>query len=396
MYFKEQLIFASNGISNYRIPSLIVTNDGTVLAFCNDRKNTLDDHATNTVLVLCRKEINGDWSAPISIMEHEGITCLIGSAVHDKETDTSFIFVKRNVARDEWKSFTDEELEILKKQDEEYAKSIGIELGTFQLVSTNSGKTWKTEKVKETPLILKNVDGETVSAPTHPHGCSHGIQLRHGAHKGRLLCPSRLFAGKYKDLIEIRKYAYNNAFYSDDHGKTWTCSKPVQIGTGEGTLIELGNGDILYNSRAYFADGKRYTAISHDGGESFGEFGTDAFLQEDKGMGCNASFLRIEREDLGEDLAKKYLPKDADSITLFVNPMAEIRKNMTICISFDNCKTWKVAKTIYEGRSAYSSLDFSKIDKIFHLIYEKGGEENPYSIGISAVEFDLEWLLEEK
>ena len=396
MYFKEQLLFASNGISNFRIPSLIVTNEGTVLAFCNDRKNTLDDHATNTVLVLARKERNGDWSSPISIMEHEGITCLIGSAVHDVETDTSFVFVNRKVARDELKTFRNEELENLKKQDEEYAKSLGIELGNFQLVSTDSGKTWKTEKVIEQPLVFTNVDNEVVTAPSSPHGCSHGIQLRHGRHKGRLLCPSRIFAGKYKDLIEIRKYAYNNAFYSDDHGKTWKCSKPVQIGTGEGTLVELSNGDILYNSRAYFADGKRYTAVSYDGGESFGEFGTDAFLQEDKAMGCNASFLRIEREDLGEELAKKYLPDNADSITLFVNPRAEIRKNMTICISFDNCKTWKVAKTISEGRSAYSSLDFSRMDKHFHLVYEKGDEESPYSIGISAVEFDLEWLLEEK
>ena len=37
---------------------------------------------------------------------------------------------------------------------------------------------------------------------------------------------------------------------------------------------------------------------------------------------------------------------------------------------------------------------YSRIDKKFHLIYEKGGKENPYSVGISAVEFDLEWLLE--
>ena len=32
MYANEKLIFASGGRSNYRIPSMIVTNDGVVLA----------------------------------------------------------------------------------------------------------------------------------------------------------------------------------------------------------------------------------------------------------------------------------------------------------------------------------------------------------------------------
>ena len=37
-------------------------------------------------------------------------------------------------------------------------------------------------------------------------------------------------------------------------------------------------------------------------------------------------------------------------------------------------------------------IDFFRADKRFHLIYEKGVEK-PYTLGISAVEFDLEWLL---
>ena len=392
MFFNEEILFKSDGISNYRIPSLIVTNDGTVLAFCNDRKNTLDDHAVNTVLVYAKKERNEKWTSPASLLEYEGVTCLIGSAVHDKETNTSFVFVANKFARDEFQKLTDEEKANLQSLDEKRAKEIGIELGNAQLVSTDNGKTFKMEKVNEEPLLFTHINGEEKVAYSFPHGCSHGVQLKHGKYKGRLLCPSRIFAGAYSNLTEIRTCVYNNAFYSDDHGKTWKVSKPVQIGTGEGTLIELQNGDILYNSRAYFKDGKRYLATSKDGGDSYGDFTTDDFLLEETLMGCNASLLRVDREDLGEELANKYLPNDADSITLFVNPRAETRKNMTICISFDECKTWQVAKTIYEGKCAYSSIDFSIIDKRFHLIYEKGIEET-YSLGISAIEFDLEWLL---
>jgi sialidase-1 len=152
------------------------------------------------------------------------------------------------------------------------------------------------------------------------------------------------------------------------------------------------NGDILYNSRAYFGDGKRYLATSTDGGATFGEFRTDDFLEEEKRMGCNASFLRVERDELGADLAGKFLPENSDAITIFVNPRAETRRNLTACVSFDDGKSWKVAKTFYEDACAYSSLVFSASEKLFYLMYEKGTVK-PYSLGISAAEFDLEWLL---
>ena len=392
MFFNEELIFASNGHSNYRIPSVIVTNNGTVLAFCNDRIDTLKDHATDTVLVCAKKELGKDWEKPITLMAHEGICCLIGSAVHDAETDTSFIFVKRKIARDEFGKLSDDELERLKEEDEKLAAELGIELGDFQLLSVDGGKSWAIEKQTVTPFEFTHIDGKVISASTFTHGGSHGVQLRHGKYKGRLLCPSRIFAGRYENWVDIKNYVYNNAVYSDDHGKSWKVSAPVQLGTGEGTLIEIGNGDILYNSRAYFGDGKRYLATSTDGGDTYKEFTTDSFLLEEKRMGCNASFLRIEREELGDELASKYLPDGSEAITLFVNPRAETRRNMTISVSFDDAKSWQVAKTVYEDACAYSSLDFSRADKRFYLIYEKGTIK-PYSLGISAVEFDLEWLL---
>ena len=42
MFFQETTIFPSGGESNYRIPSLIVTNNGTVIAFCDYRHGILN------------------------------------------------------------------------------------------------------------------------------------------------------------------------------------------------------------------------------------------------------------------------------------------------------------------------------------------------------------------
>ncbi len=392
MYYKEQLLFTSGGRSNYRIPSIITTNNGTVLAFCNDRKDSLKDHAIDTVLVFAKKELGGEWSKPITLMEHEGVCYLTGSAVHDAVTDTSFVFFLSKFARDEFGKLSPEEIELLKKEDELHAKELGIELGDFQLSSVDGGKNWSCEKMSVEPYVFTHIDGNTVTAGTFTHGGAHGIQLKHGKYQGRLLCPSRIFAGRYENWVDIRNYVYNNAMYSDDHGKTWKISAPVQLGTGEGTLIETGNGDILYNSRAYFGDGKRYLATSTDGGATFGNFTTDDFLEEEKRMGCNASFLRVERDELGAELAEKFLPEASDAITIFIAPRAETRRNMTACVSFDDGKSWKVAKTFYEEACAYSSLVFSPTEKLFYLIYEKGTVK-PYSLGISAAEFDIEWLL---
>lgn len=392
MYYHEELLFPSDGKSNYRIPSLIITRDGAVLAFCNDRKNTVRDHAVDTALVYAKKAPGKGWTKPITLLEHPGICCLIGSAVYDGETNTSIVFVKRKIARDEFGDFSDEEMEKLEAEDARLAGERGIELGSFQFESRDSGETWTLKKLCEEPLLFRHINGKEVLATLHTHGGAHGIQLRHGKYRGRLLCPSRFFTGRYTTWEEISNFVYNNAVYSDDHGKTWKVSSPVQLGTGEGTLIELENGEILYNSRAYFRDGKRYLAKSTDGGATFADQGSDPFLREEKRIGCNASFLRVERKDLGDEIAGKYLPAEADSLTVFINPRADTRCNLTACISFDSGKTWREARCICPGPAAYSGLDFSPVDRHFHLIYEKG-EVKPCDLGIAAAEFDVEWLL---
>ena len=60
MFFEETLIFPSGGRSNYRIPSVIAVGRGNILAFCNNRKDSLADHADEATLVLVRKTLMAD------------------------------------------------------------------------------------------------------------------------------------------------------------------------------------------------------------------------------------------------------------------------------------------------------------------------------------------------
>lgn len=401
MFFSETHVFVSGGRSNYRIPSLVVTKNGTVFAFCNDRLDTLKDHADETLLVYARKRPGEAWSEVRTLSELEGWSCGIGSAVYDDAIDRVMVFSGRNpVARNEFGKYTAEELAEMDRRAEE-AKRIalqrGIKAGPCIFMTDDGGETWR-----ETPLNLKktpqtHTDGTVVQIGGSTHGGAHGIRLRHGEHAGRLLCPSRVTVGKYSDWEKIRECVYNNAIYSDDHGETWTASNCVQIGTGEGTLIERGDGSILYNSRAYFRDGKRYLAVSHDGGATYGEFSTDPFLREETRIGCNASFLRVELQDIRD---RSCLPEGAEDVTVFVNPRAETRRRMTACVSFDSGATYREARVIYDGPSAYSSLDYDPVSGHFFLLYEKGDpseetnpRQSPYTLGLAVAEFDMEWLL---
>ena len=97
MFYRETNIFVSGGRSHYRIPSIVAANDGTVIAFCNDRKDTVIDHADESALVCCRKKPGEDWGSVVSLAELAGWTNSIGAAVYDRETDTVFCCGSRSL-----------------------------------------------------------------------------------------------------------------------------------------------------------------------------------------------------------------------------------------------------------------------------------------------------------
>ncbi len=394
MYTNEKHIFKSGGRSNYRIPSVIVTNDGTVLAFCNDRKDTLADAPLEASIVLCKKKLGEDWSETEELVSLKGWACTIGSAVYDSEAGKAILFgTRKPIPRDEFRAYTPEERAEMDRKTAKLNEEIRAKgmYASFRFVSTDNGETWTEEEHIPVPARQIHSDGREYEVSGQTHGAAHGIQLRHGPYKGRLLCASRCAIGTYSDWPGLRKCVYNNAIYSDDHGKTWKASSCVQLGTGEGTLIENADGSITYNSRAYFQDQKRYLASSTDGGATFTDFRTDDFLIEEKEMGCNASFIRIELDEIRD---RSLLPADAQDVTVFCNPRAETRKNLCACVSFDSGKTWKHVKVINPGLCSYSSLVWNPVSQTFVLIYETG-KESCVSDGITAIEFDLEWLLTE-
>ena len=109
------------------------------------------------------------------------------------------------------------------------------------------------------------------------HMSERGMTLRHGPKAGRLLRPARVYGGRT---------GYNTAIYSDDRGKTWHPSAPFPAsGTGEGTVAELSDGRVYYNSRRHWAPEDenarmRWTAHSDDGGETWKDLSVSKVLPD--------------------------------------------------------------------------------------------------------------------
>ena len=393
MLFHEHILFDTHADprSNYRIPSIVTTKHGTVLAFSNDRRDTRIDHADEAHLVVRRKEAGGEWEEEVRLFAQTGWTCYIGAAVYDEITDEIMChFWRSPVVMIEFKEYTPEELAEIERLRKERSAAAGVEGGSFIMYSRDDGRTWQERPLAATPTEL-HCDGKTVYDIGSAHGSAAGIQLKKGKYAGRLLCPSRIASGRYSDMAGLNKHSYNNALYSDDHGLTWISSAPVQHGTGEGTLMECADGTILYNSRAYYEDARRYLATSTDGGSTWGDFRIDPFLVEQKMMGCNASLLRVERDALGEQAS--LLPEGCDAVTVFANPFSIKREHVSASVSFDDGKTWSCVRRVHTGPSGYSSLTYSAAEHCFYLLYELGVDD-PCDLGLNVARFDLAWLLE--
>ena len=340
LWFRETELFTggSMGYHTYRIPSLVVTNDGMILAFIEGRKDGPFDWGEINI-VLRRSSDNGvTWSTQ-EIVASDG-TNTIGNpcAVFDKVTGLVWLVFCRN-------------------NDEVYLISSG-----------DNGHSWS--KPKEITPQVKNPSWNWYAT-----GPGHGIQTV----GGRLVIPCDHSEGTRHHSV----FMHSHAIYSDDHGANWTYGDSLDEGSDECQMVEV-NGGGLYMTIRNGWHGKRFGAWSSDRGETWSE----PELREDiTDPVCEASILRMTDRD-------RY---DKDRV-LFSNPASSKRERMTVRLSYDECRTWPVSKILYPGPSSYSDMAIA-LDMTICCLYERGMDE--YRAGIDKnrfpeaarfAQFNLEWL----
>ena len=245
--------------------------------------------------------------------------------------------------------------------------------------SRDDGKTWQAQST----VIAKDELGNMPSM----HMNEHGITLRRGPHKGRLLRPTRYYGSNGGEAEWSQQYT--NAVYSDDGGRSWKTSKPFpEKGTGEATLVELSDGRIYYNSRVHWDQNehntRRRSALSRDGGVHWEDWRIVHALpdgHQHRSYGCMGGLVR--------------LPIEGRDLLVFSNldtPKAT-RERVTLWLSADGGQSWPIKRLVYDGPSGYSSLNAGRpgtASEGWMYLFFEGGPGG----GGQMVRVNLTWLLQ--
>ncbi|MBN1491771.1 MAG: exo-alpha-sialidase, partial [Phycisphaerae bacterium] len=327
-----------DGYHTYRIPAMVVTGKGTVLAFCEGRKNNARD-VGDIDLLLKRSDDDGQtWSAQQVIHEEGGdapITIGNPCPIVDRSGVIHLLFTQDNKR-------------------------------LFCTQSTDDGRTWAPPK--EYTAILERFDYPLIRIATGP---VHGIQLD----SGRLIAPAWVSDRERRDRDKDPTLSrfQSGVLYSDDGGRTWITSAlvpPKLSRLNECTVLERLDGSLLLNMRVHGL-GCRALSESRDGGKTWSSPVPDKNLP---GPTCQASLLRLSKNEV-----------------LFSNPAASTRTNMTVRLSRDEGKNWPHARVVHPGPSGYSDLAVSR-DGVILCLYECG--DKVYNERITLARFNRAWLLE--
>ncbi len=341
----------------YRIPSLITTNNGTVLAFA-ERRVGLHDHAQNDIVVR-RSEDDGKTWGEIYVIADYGKNSLNDPLAVVLESGRILLMFQEfpygiHARNSDW----------IQMADNGYDGPRNTK--TFITFSDDDGRSWA--ELKEITKSIRPNDRISVGSP------GIGIQLKKGEFKGRVIIPL-YFTRKLND--NNRDWT-NGIAWSDDLGETWQISNDIphngHTGFGnESQVVEQADGSILFIARNQ-GGFHRKTAISDDGGRTWSNMQLDFELP---GTACQGSVIRYS------------FAEDGESMIIQSGPANKYRRNKgTVKISTDEGETWRYSREVTPNYFAYSCLTKLANGNVGLLYEAKGYKE------ISFVEFSTDWIKE--
>lgn len=314
------------GFASIRIPSVVVTHSGAILAFAEGRKRSADQ-AENKIVEKRSLDGGATWS-PLKILADEGADSLNNPTAVVLNSGRVLLFYQRIPAH-----LTEGSKLITTGLEGDHIYR------TYLLTSDDEGASWSA------PRDVTSGTKHPTGATTVASGPGIGIQLTRGAHKGRVIIP----------FNEGPFWQWNNyAAFSDDEGKSWRTGTNApgaflpdpKLGQrsqiNEVQMVELSDGGVRFNSRQFAGAKVRKTSVSHDGGETWSPVEDVAALQDPS---CMASIFRYS---FGQD-------GDRGEI-LYSGPDSKKRSNGVIHLSRDDGATWPIQRVLYPGSFAYSVL----------------------------------------
>jgi sialidase-1 len=368
----DLFVAGTGGYARYHIPGVVVTARGTVLAWCEARKNGGD---WDTIDILLRRSTDDGktWSQPKKIADVPGPNKKNPAALRLKEVRPDDVTYNNPVL-------------IADRGGAVHFLFCLEYMRCFYARSDDDGKTWsKPAEITGTFEKFRPAYDWKVLAT----GPNHGIQLR----TGRLVAAVWLSTGTGGNA---HRPSVTATIYSDDAGKTWKAGDIAATDTdeimnpNEAALVELADGSVMLNVRNESKAHRRLVVVGKDGATGWSKPRFDDALKEPI---CMAGLVRFSTKP----------GADRDRL-LFSNPhnLARAdgkeepgknrdRKNLSVKLSYDEGRTWAVSKTVEPGWSAYSDLAVTPRGTILCFY---GRAEKPHFAGdrLTMARFNLEWL----
>jgi len=331
----------TDGYSAFRIPAIVATRSGALLAFAEGRVGGLGD-AGNIDLVLRRSTDGGcTWGAlqvvadsgantsgnPAPVVTAGGRVVLLST--YNGGTATEAAIMRGEVPADQSRR-------------------------VFVQTSDDEGGTWSA------PREI-TADTKAPGWRWYATGPVHGIRLARG---GRLVVPANHSiappAGSPDNGTEAKYYG-GHLLYSDDGGATWAIGAVDDnpngyLNVNETTVAELPDGRLYLNTREHngTAPGNRADAYSADGGVTLEKpYRPQATLT---GPVVQSSVLQLSGP--GAPL-------------VFAGPAdPAARAALTLRVSTDRGATWRVALPLSGLPAAYS--DLVQLGATLGVLYETG------------------------
>ncbi|MBN9661381.1 MAG: exo-alpha-sialidase [Acidobacteria bacterium] len=312
-----------DGYKSFRIPALLATRKGTLLAFAEGRKGSTADSGDIDIVLKRSTDQGRTWSGIEIIADRGPDTIGNPCPVQDAKTGRIFLPLTVNPGNVTERQIID--------------RTVPDRRSVFMTTSDDDGVSW---------AILNEITSFTRKDNWTWYATGPGVGIQ--THTGRLIIPC-------DHAVEGTRATLSHVIYSDDHGRTWQIGGSSEPGTNECQVVELRNGNLMLNMRNYHRQNRRAVAISRDAGATWEPITHDPALIESV---CQASLIA------------------RDGILYFSNPASTRREKLTVRASRDNGRTWSAGVVLHNGYSAYSCLAPLKRDRI-GCLYECG-EASPY------------------
>ncbi len=323
----------------HRIPGMIVTDKGTLLAYCEARTGNGNDWAMMDIILQRSEDHGKTFGEPIVLANGTEKYNTVNNPVmmQDKNGRIHFLYC------------------------EDYSVNCGRVIRRY---SDDDGLTWS-EPIDITEYTMPHYRNAFALGP------GHGIMTREGV----LVVPIWMVPKKYEAPLKSHMPAVLSTLYSKDNGETWAIGDI--LGTCEDVICPnetvaalTSDGRVYINARhlAHY----RAKAYSRTGYSEWTQYGPEYQLSDPQCFGSVAAY------DDGEHPYTLIYAGCANKTQ---------RTNVTVFASTDDGHSFPVSRLLDLERGGYTEVAVDNKAKLIYVLYE-----DKFGITDHLAVFNYEWM----